>query len=112
QTGSDSVSGEQVPLFHPRKHRWRDHFAWSEDGTEVLGLTPTGRATVVALHLNREGLLNLRRLLFAAGEHPPPEPGSETGGNSPPPPGPAPIAPAEKTSDAGSEASSPRPTSQ
>jgi hypothetical protein len=79
----DPVSGEQVPLFHPRRHRWREHFAWSEDGTEVLGLTPTGRATVVALQLNREGLVNLRRLLFAAGEHPPPEPGGENEANPP-----------------------------
>ena len=31
----------------------------------------TGRATVDALHLNRPQLLNLRRLLHAADEHPP-----------------------------------------
>jgi len=83
---ADSVSGEPVPLFHPRNHHWRDHFAWSEDGTEVLGLTPTGRATVVALQLNREGLVNLGRLLFAAGEHPPAEPRNENEANLPMPP--------------------------
>jgi hypothetical protein len=33
-----------------------------------------GRATVEALRLNREGLVNLRRILYAAGEHPPAEP--------------------------------------
>lgn len=73
-TGTDPVSGDEVPLFHPRKHKWRDHFAWSKDGTEILGLTPTGRATVATLRLNREGLMNLRRILFGVGEHPPPEP--------------------------------------
>lgn len=71
--GTDPVTGEAVPLFHPRRQRWRDHFAWTADGTVVVGLSPTGRATVDALRLNRDGLVNLRRVLFAAGEHPPPE---------------------------------------
>jgi hypothetical protein len=74
----DPVTGEAVPLYHPRKQRWEDHFAWSVDFTEVVGLTPIGRATVVALHLNREGLVNLRRVLYAVGEHPPPESPGET----------------------------------
>jgi hypothetical protein len=38
---------------------------------ERAGLTPTGRASIEALHLNRLGLLNLRRLLYTIGEHPP-----------------------------------------
>ena|SRR5947208_1662019 len=69
----DPVSGRVVPLFHPRRHRWQDHFAWSADFTQVLGLTPTGRATVEALQLNREALVNLRRVLTVVGEHPPPD---------------------------------------
>lgn len=69
----DPSTGEVAPLFHPRRQRWRDHFIWSYDFGRILGLTPTGRATVDALHLNREGLVNLRRILFASGEHPPPE---------------------------------------
>lgn len=73
--GLDPATGSVVPLFHPRRQRWRDHFIWSADFTEALGITPTGRATVDALRLNREGLVNLRRLLYAAGEHPPPEEG-------------------------------------
>ncbi len=67
----DPVSGEMVALFHPRRDRWTEHFAWDVDGTHILGLTPTGRATVEALQLNREPLVNLRRVLVAAGEHPP-----------------------------------------
>ena len=69
----DPVSGAVVPLFSPRAQRWSDHFAWNADASLVIGLTPTGRATVVALRLNREGLVNLRRVLFENGSHPPPE---------------------------------------
>ena len=71
--GVDPASGAIVVLFHPRRQLWREHFAWNQDATLVLGLTPTGRATVEALRLNRPGLVNLRRVLAGAGEHPPPE---------------------------------------
>jgi len=71
--GYDPVTGDMVPLYHPRRQRWRDHFAWNEDFTLIIGLTPTGRATVETLWLNREGLVNLRRILYALGEHPPVE---------------------------------------
>ena len=67
----DPVSGEIVPLYHPRHDRWDTHFAWSDDFTLIVGLTPTGRATVATLFLNRDGVVNLRRLLYAIGEHPP-----------------------------------------
>lgn len=69
--GVDPVTGEVVPLFHPRVGVWRDHFAWSPDASLIVGLTPIGRATIAALALNRAGLVNLRRVLFLAGEHPP-----------------------------------------
>ena len=45
----DPVSQEMLVLFHPRRHRWTDHFAWTDDGTQILGLTAIGRATVEAL---------------------------------------------------------------
>jgi len=67
----DPVTGSPASLFHPREQRWDEHFAWSEDCTLMLGLTPTGRATIGVLQLNRPGLLNLRRVLYAVGEHPP-----------------------------------------
>jgi hypothetical protein len=66
-----------VPLYHPRIHRWRDHFSWSEERTHVIGLTPIGRATIIALRLNRLGVVNLRRVLFVFGEHPPRTPEHE-----------------------------------
>jgi hypothetical protein len=71
--GPDPVSGDNVSLYHPRQQRWRDHFAWNDDFTLIIGLTPTGRATVETLRLNREGLVNLRWILYAMGEHPPAE---------------------------------------
>jgi hypothetical protein len=52
---------------------WSEHFAWNEDYSRVIGLTPTGRATVETLHLNRQGVVNLRRVLFLVGMHPPEE---------------------------------------
>ena len=66
----DPVSGETAPLYHPRRQRWHEHFAWNEDYTVVLGLTPTGRATVEKLQLNRTGVVNLRRVLHRIDAHP------------------------------------------
>ena len=68
----DPQTGETAPLFHPRRQKWRAHFAWdSADQTQVIGLTQTGRATVAALQLNRQPLANLRWLLYLSYEHPP-----------------------------------------
>jgi len=67
----DPVTHDIVPLYHPRRQRWREHFTWNEGFILVIGLTPTGRATVEALQLNREGLVNMRGALHAMGEHPP-----------------------------------------
>ena len=68
--GRDPETDAIVPLFHPRQHPRGEHFAWSDDYTQLIGLTPTGRATIASMHLNREGLINLRKLLIAAGQHP------------------------------------------
>lgn len=69
--GKDPISGERVFLYNPRKENWSDHFSWSNDYTLIIGLTPIGRVTVEVLRLNRKGLVNLRRILYAMGEHPP-----------------------------------------
>jgi 5-methylcytosine-specific restriction endonuclease McrA len=71
--GQDPLTGDLVPLFHPRTDRWSDHFAWREDGLEIVGKTATGRATLDKLQMNRRGLIGLRRLMMAQGEHPPPD---------------------------------------
>lgn len=70
-TAIDPISKTQVNLFHPRLESWSSHFIWNDDYTQVLGITPTGRATVQLLKLNRLGVVNLRLALFLMGEHPP-----------------------------------------
>ncbi|MCW5848913.1 MAG: HNH endonuclease [Anaerolineae bacterium] len=67
----DPISNEIVPLFNPRTQHWHDHFGWNQMGDEMIGRTATGRATVVALRLNRELLVEARRGWVAAGWHPP-----------------------------------------
>mgnify|MGYP002078258898 CR=1 FL=1 len=66
----DPETGNSIPLFHPRKDEWSAHFSWSDDFSEVLGQTPSGRATIALLELNREGLVNVRKALYAWGVHP------------------------------------------
>lgn len=70
--GIDPLSGRIAPLYHPRHHQWQAHFAWNDDCTLIIGLTPIGRATVEIVRLNERGLINLRRILYEAGKHPPP----------------------------------------
>jgi hypothetical protein len=60
-----------VPLFNPRRQSWSEHFVWSDDGTRILGKTPIGRATIVALQLNNLISVVVRRHWVAAGWHPP-----------------------------------------
>ena len=61
----EPITHRRVPLFHPRRQRWRDHFRW--DGFRIVGLTPTGRVTVAALQMNRPLILAIRREEAARG---------------------------------------------
>ncbi len=70
-TAIDPATGEKIPLFHPRKDNWNDHFKWSDDSLHIIGITLKGKLSIQALNMNREGLLNLRQLLKNAGLHPP-----------------------------------------
>ena len=67
---TDPLMGSVVPLYHPRTDTWQQHFIWSDDLQEIIGITPTGRATVERIQLNRPNVRNLRRALVALGEHP------------------------------------------
>ena len=67
----DAVTGEIVRLFDPRHQLWADHFRWTPEGDHIVGETPTGRATVVALNLNRPALVHARRAWAMVGWHPP-----------------------------------------
>ena len=49
-TGVDPATGRRVRLFNPRLQIWERPFAWA--GIEIVGGTPTGRATVHTLRLN------------------------------------------------------------
>lgn len=70
RTAADPMTGRKVPLFHPRRQRWSNHFRW--DGNLVMGLTPTGRATIAALQMNRLSILVIREEEADRGRHPPP----------------------------------------
>ena len=69
--GIDSLTNERVILFDPRWQRWSDHFHWIDDETQIEGLTPCGRATVIALQLNNVLAVSVRRAWVQAGWHPP-----------------------------------------
>ncbi|HLB45740.1 MAG TPA: HNH endonuclease signature motif containing protein [Anaerolineales bacterium] len=67
----DPVTDEIVRLFDPRRQNWNEHFAWTPEGDQIVGLTPVGRATVIALNLNRPSLVNARQAWVSVGWHPP-----------------------------------------
>lgn len=66
----DPQTGRTVRLFHPRRQSWQEHFEWSADGTRIIGLTATGRATVAALQMNNDLITNLRSLWVMLRLHP------------------------------------------
>lgn len=70
QVAVDPETGGTVPIHHPVRERWADHFAWSEDGALIVGKTPTGRATVLALKMNNLTVVCARRRWVSAGWHP------------------------------------------
>ncbi len=60
KTGRDETTGEEVPLFHPRRDRWEEHFRVDADSGEIIGLTPVGRVTCTQLDLNAPAQLQAR----------------------------------------------------
>ena len=69
QRAVDPATGEQVTLFNPRGERWLEHFR--VDGFVIEGVTPTGRATVEALALNRPLMVAIREEQALIGRRPP-----------------------------------------
>ena len=67
----DPISGEMVKLYNPRVDTWTDHFMWDDSKTNIIGITPTGRATANCLKVNRQEAVNLRKVLAKFGVHPP-----------------------------------------
>ena len=70
-SATDPETHAFVALYHPREHRWSEHFAWR--ATTVVGLTPTGRATIAAFDLNHPRRLRIRIAESDFGLFPPPE---------------------------------------
>lgn len=58
-----------VPLFHPRRHSWREHLSLGEDG-RMQGLTPEGRVAVQLMDMNNMERVSLRSLLLRRGRYP------------------------------------------
>jgi len=67
----DPETGRESNLFSPRCDRWDEHFIWSSDRLQLLGLTPTGRATILALECNRDRLVSIRAADIVVNRHPP-----------------------------------------
>ena len=65
-TGVDPVNDEVVPLFHPRRDRWEQHFAIRD--VRIEASTPIGRATVRLLAMNDTRRVELRAELLSRGE--------------------------------------------
>lgn len=70
QAGLDPILGVAVSLFHPRQHRWEDHFEVNRETGAIDGLTPAGRATVTVLRMNNPIQTDARRQWMRLGLFP------------------------------------------
>jgi 5-methylcytosine-specific restriction endonuclease McrA len=57
---------EIVPLFHPRRQNWEDHFQLT--GARIEGRTDIGKATVRLLQMNVRDQLEIRAALILRSE--------------------------------------------
>lgn len=64
----DPETGRVVPLFHPRRDKWTEHFLL--DGTRIIGRTAVGRATVELLRFNDPRRVRVRAELHRVGRYP------------------------------------------
>jgi len=69
----DPETNRKVKLFNPRQQKWPYHFTWTNDGTQIVGITACGRTTVLALQLNNPYAVAVRQAWVSAGWHPPAE---------------------------------------
>ena len=69
-SGLDPETQEQVALFHPRKDRWVEHFAFARVIFELRGKTAKGRATVTQLKMNIAYQVEARKLWVELGLYP------------------------------------------
>ncbi len=64
----DDLTGVLMPLFHPRRDVWREHFRL--EGALIEPLTAVGRVTAKLLRLNIAQRVTERRLTVASGRLP------------------------------------------
>jgi hypothetical protein len=57
--GIDPQSEMMVALYHPRQQLWEEHFI--RRGGLIIGLTPTGRATVQVFDMNARERVKIRQ---------------------------------------------------
>ncbi len=67
--GIDPTTGKLTRLFHPRRDRWQEHFAWL--GPVLQGSTAVGRTTIRVLVLNSPDRVAAREALIEEGIFPP-----------------------------------------
>lgn len=67
----DPETRQLVSLFNPRTQNWSEKFVWGNGGTHIIGITLIGRATVIALRLNNENVVEARAIWIEFGWHPP-----------------------------------------
>lgn len=58
----DPETQQLVPLYNPRNQSWLAHFIWGNGGTHIIGITPTGKATAIALRLNNDNIVAARSI--------------------------------------------------
>ena len=64
----DPETGVMMPLYHPRRHSWPEHFTAVE--ARIAGLTPEGRTTVQLMDMNNPDRVLLREALLRRGWQP------------------------------------------
>ena len=68
---ADPLTDEPTFLFHPRRHRWNEHFRLN--GAVIEALTPEGRATALVLRFNDQERIEQRALLLQFDRYPCPD---------------------------------------
>ena len=71
QTAINPNTGQPEKLFNPQSQQWKEHFKWSEDAIEIIGITPEGQTTISALKMNRPQMIRVRKMWVKLREHPP-----------------------------------------
>lgn len=64
-TSIDPETGDIVPLYHPRKDQWHEHFQIKD--ALIIALSSKARVTIRLLQLNQQDRIEEREYLLEAG---------------------------------------------